>query len=133
MIATAVATFILLFVLELKANFKGEAGRRRKFINLDLLYKDGKHRKTTIKRMLYKYGLLLLPGIGAGIVTALVQALGADELVVSLVTKTALILGYGVYVAFNIYSYRTTEGNQFLHDKWTGVEIKDNKDAEKRI
>jgi len=62
-IATAVATFILLFVLELKANFKGEAGRRRKFINLDLLYKDGKHRKTTIKRILYKYGLLLLPGI----------------------------------------------------------------------
>ena len=133
MIATAVATFILLFVLELRGNFKGDSGRRRNFINLELKYPNQNHKKTILKRMLYKYGLLLLPAIGAGILTALVQGLGADELVVSLVTKTALILGYGAYVAFNIYSYRTTEGNQFLHDKWTGVEIMDNKDAEKRI
>ncbi len=133
MIATAVATFILLFVLELRGNFKGDSGRRRNFINLELKYPNQNHKKIILKRMFYKYGLLLLPAIGAGILTALVQGLGADELVVSLVTKTALILGYGAYVAFNIYSYRTTEGNQFLHDKWTWVEIIDNKDAEKRI
>jgi len=133
LIATAVATFITLFVFEVRGNFKGEEGRRRKFINLEMKYQNTKYKRTTLKRMFYKYGLLLLPAIWAILITTIVTLCWASEIVISLVSQTAYLLGYGAYVALNIYSYWTSEGNQFLHDKWTGVEIVDSKDAEKRI
>jgi len=75
--------------------------------------------------MLIKFWLFLTPLFMRGIVTLIIKLLGASEVTTLLATKVSIGTWYLFYITGNLYCFWTSEEDQFLHDKISGIVIID--------
>ena len=127
MISLLLTTAIFLILWEFVSNSHGEPGWRQAVLHLKLAATKGRrfNKKQIVKRILIKFGLMLVPIPLALLITFLFNVFGASETIASLAMRTSLITWYLFYFVGNIYVFWTSKYNQFIHDKITGISIID--------
>ena len=127
MISLLLTTAIFLILWEFVSNSHGEPGWRQAVLHLKLAATKGRrfNKKQIVKRILIKFGLMLVPIPLALLITFLFNVFGASETIAYLAMRTSLITWYLFYFVGNIYVFWTSKYNQFIHDKITGISIID--------
>lgn len=127
MLALFITTAIFLILWEFISNSNWQPWWRQALLHLKLAAETWKkfNKKRILHRIIVKFGLLLAPIILTLIITLIFKILWAWENICSLAMRTSLITGYLFYFVANIYCFRTSKSNQFIHDKVTGIAIID--------
>jgi len=126
-IALFITTAIFLILWEFISNSNWEPGWRQSLLHLKLVAEKWKrfNKKQILKRIIIKFWLLFTPFILWIIITLLFRIFWASESMISLAMSTSILTWYLFYFAANIYCFWTSNTNQFIHDKITGIAIVD--------
>lgn len=121
----SIALFLILW--EFSRNSQGKAGRRQSLLKLNIIAAEGISfsKKQILKRMFIKFGLLFTPILIGLLFSGVFKLLGINVEMTSLANRLSITLASILYLSANLYCFWTSEHNQFLHDKWSGVSIVD--------
>ena len=127
MMALFWSSIIFLIVFEFSRNSVWRPWRRQGLLNLKMITTKNISfsKKQILKRMLIKFWLLLVPLCIGGIITLIIKLLDASETTTLLATKVSIGIWYLFYIMGNLYCFWTSEEDQFLHDKISGIVIID--------
>lgn len=132
MLALLFSIALFLIAWEFSRNGQGRAGRRQSILKLNIIAADGVNfsKKQILKRLLIKFGLLLAPVLVGLLFSGAFKLLGANAEMVSLASWLSITLAVILYLSANLYCFWTSENNQFLHDKLSGISIVDEENYE---
>ena len=126
-IALFLSIAVFLIVWEFYRNSQGEAGRRQSILKLNIIAADGVSfsKKQILKRIVIKFGLLLAPILMGLLLSGIFKLLGGNPEISAMANWLSITLAGILYLSANLYCFWTSEHNQFLHDKLSGISIVD--------
>ena len=127
MIALLISTILFLIVWEFSRNSVGRAGRRQGLLHLKMITAKGVSfsKKQILKRILIKFWLLFAPLL-VGLFTSLIfKFLGVSSSTIQTAGQVSIGVAYLFYGVINLYCFWTSDQDQFLHDKISGIAIVD--------
>ena len=135
--AAAIALFAswMLFLIgaELVKNCRGEQWWRQHILWMIPYSLSGEIRpRQIIKRILIKFGVFLLPLILWLLTGGLASLVSGNAFVSQTASTVMTIVAYLFYLVGNLYSFWTSPGHQFLHDRFTqiGFRLKKHEDQD---